>query len=100
MKKFMLGIALVGMVSLASASTLNEAQKKQVLNKIAQLEQVNGYDVQDNIKLVNKGTDAQVKAYLVELNYNAAKKVDSPNSLDLADLKAGLEKKTIAELSK
>lgn len=100
MKKFILGIAVVGFMGLANASTLSESQKSQVLNKIAQLEQVNGYDVQDNIKLVNNGTDAQVKAYLVELNYNSLKTVDSPNALDLVDLKAGLEKKSIAELSK
>ena len=34
------------------------------------------------------------------LNYNSLKTVDSPNALDLVDLKAGLEKKSIAELSK
>ena len=100
MKKFILGIAVVGFMSVANASTLSEVQKNQVLNKIAQLEQVNGYDVQDNIKLVNNGTDAQVKAYLVEVTYNSLKNVDSPNALDLVDLKAGLEKKSIAELSK
>ena len=100
MKKFILGIAVVGFMSVANASTLSEVQKNQVLNKIAQLEQVNGYDVQDNIKLVNKGTNEQVKAYLVEVTYNSLKNVDSPNALDLVDLKAGLEKKSIAELSK
>lgn len=99
MKKIVLSLAILGLVSVANASTLNAAQKQKVLNKIAELDYVNGYDVQDNIKLVNKGTDAQIKAYLVELTYNKQKQVDNPNALDLVDLKAGLEKKTIDQLS-
>lgn len=100
MKKIILGVALISLMGFANASSLNEQQKLQVLNKISDLDHVNGYDVQDNVKLVNKGSDAQIKAYLVELTYNVERQIDNPNALDLVDLKAGLEKKTIAELSK
>lgn len=99
MKKMILGVALISLMGFANASSLNEQQKLQVLNKISDLDHVSGYDVQDNIKLVNTGSDAQIKSYLVELTYNVEKQIDNPNALDLVDLKAGLEKKTIAQLS-
>ena len=53
MKKSLLLISLLSLVGIANASTLTEVEKTQVLNKMAQLEHVNGYDVQDNIKFVN-----------------------------------------------
>lgn len=99
MKKIVLSLAILSMVAVASATTLSEKEKDKVLNKISQLDHVNGYDVQDNIKLLKEGSDEQVKSYLVDLTYNVQKQVDNPNTLDLKDLKVSLENKTIAELS-
>lgn len=99
MKKLLV-IGLLSLVGIANASTLTQAEKTQVLNKIAQLEHVNGYDVQDNIKFVNTASNEQIKQYLVDLTYNVQKEIDNPNALDLEDIRVSLQKKTLAELTK
>ena len=99
MKKLLV-IGLLSLVGIPNASTLTQAEKTQVLNKIAQLEHVNGYDVQDNIKFVNTASNEQIKQYLVDLTYNVQKEIDNPNALDLEDIRVSLQKKTLAELTK
>lgn len=99
MKKLLV-IGLLSLVGIANASTLTQEEKTQVLNKIAQLEHVNGYDVQDNIKFVNTASNEQIKQYLVDLTYNVQKEIDNPNALDLEDIRVSLQKKTLAELTK
>ena len=91
MKKLLV-IGLLSLVGVANASTLTQAEKTQVLNKIAQLDHVNGYDVQDNIKFVNTASNEQIKQYLVDLTYNSQKEIDNPNALDLQDLRLSLQK--------
>ena len=100
MKKTLVMIGMMSLIGVANASTLTQTEKTQVLNKIAQLEHVNGYDVQDNIKFVNTASNEQIRQYLVDLTYNVQKEIDNPNALDLEDIRVSLQKKTLAELTK
>jgi hypothetical protein len=81
-----------------AANTLNETQRNQVYNKIASIEPLNGADVQDTRNFVNTASENEIRHYLIDLSYEHAKTVDNPNAMDLADIKASLEHKTLAQL--